>query len=64
MSGSVAVFDSRLHQIQTGFTVLANVSGMQEKIESMHKELLELISTLSDEAASERSSLVRGLRTF
>ncbi|KAJ7815182.1 hypothetical protein B0H14DRAFT_2848558 [Mycena olivaceomarginata] len=57
MSRRIKGGSRRFSAIQTGFTVLANASGMQEKIESMHKELLELISTLSDEAASERSSL-------
>lgn len=47
-------------QIETMAAVVSGVAGMQEKMQSMHKEILELISALSDDAASQQSSLVCG----
>ncbi|KAJ7181058.1 hypothetical protein C8R46DRAFT_1319617 [Mycena filopes] len=47
-------------QGQTGVTVLRDVMQVQTEADNMHKELLELISTLSDTdgTMSDRSSLV------
>lgn len=38
--------------------VFNSITIMQNKIEAMHKDLLELISNLSDETMSEKSSFV------
>ncbi|KAJ7711197.1 P-loop containing nucleoside triphosphate hydrolase protein, partial [Mycena metata] len=45
-------------KVQTGFTMLNNVIQVQHEAEAMHTELLELITTLSDGATSDRSSSV------
>ncbi|KAJ7166828.1 hypothetical protein C8R46DRAFT_1034821 [Mycena filopes] len=51
-----------VQQGQTGVTVLSDVVQVQTEADNMHKELLELISALSDTdgTMSDRSSLVRG----
>ncbi|KAJ7041426.1 hypothetical protein C8F04DRAFT_1253118 [Mycena alexandri] len=43
---------------QTALTVLTNVIQVQSEVEAMHKELMELISTLSEGTVSDQSSLV------
>ncbi|KAF7365939.1 ATPase-AAA-core domain-containing protein [Mycena venus] len=48
----------KIRRVETGLTLLNHVSVMQERMQTMHKELLELISTLSDETESEQSSLI------
>ncbi|KAF7358129.1 hypothetical protein MVEN_00861000 [Mycena venus] len=40
----------------TGVSVLSNMEEMKKMADTMHKKLLELISTLSDATISERSS--------
>ncbi|KAJ7735033.1 hypothetical protein B0H16DRAFT_135592 [Mycena metata] len=45
-------------QVQTGLTVLDNVIQIQREAETMHKDLIELITTLSDGTTSDRSSSV------
>ncbi|KAJ7735191.1 hypothetical protein B0H16DRAFT_1765411, partial [Mycena metata] len=45
-------------KVLTGFTMLNNVIQIQREAESMHKDLVELIATLSDGATSDRSSSV------
>ncbi|KAF7351914.1 hypothetical protein MVEN_01153200 [Mycena venus] len=45
-------------KIETMAIVVNDIGEMQEKMQNMHKELLELISTLSNEEASEQSSLI------
>ncbi|KAJ7758309.1 hypothetical protein B0H16DRAFT_1689329 [Mycena metata] len=45
-------------KVQTGFTVLNNAIQIQHEAETMHKELLEIIATLSDGTISDRSSSV------
>ncbi|KAJ7797980.1 hypothetical protein B0H14DRAFT_3546462 [Mycena olivaceomarginata] len=47
-----------IFKINTGVSVLSNVEEMKKAANTMHKELLELISTLSDATLSERSSSV------
>ncbi|KAJ7798455.1 hypothetical protein B0H14DRAFT_3544584 [Mycena olivaceomarginata] len=47
-----------IFKIETGVSVLSNVEGMKRKADTMHKELLELIATLSDATNSERSSSI------
>ncbi|KAJ7495286.1 hypothetical protein FB451DRAFT_1213756 [Mycena latifolia] len=42
----------------TGITVLYNITQIQQEAEMMHKEVLELISTLSDGTTSDRSSSI------
>jgi hypothetical protein len=51
--------DLNLIQIDNGTTLFGNISEMQKKSERMHKELLELISTLSDGTISDHSSSVQ-----
>ncbi|KAJ7463164.1 hypothetical protein FB451DRAFT_1493879 [Mycena latifolia] len=43
-------------QTETGITALENIAQMKEEMDRMQKEVLELISTLSDGTASDRSS--------
>ncbi|KAJ7735061.1 hypothetical protein B0H16DRAFT_136049 [Mycena metata] len=45
-------------KVQTGFTMLNNAIQIQYEAEMMHKDLLELIATLSDGTISDRSSSV------
>ncbi|KAJ7690931.1 P-loop containing nucleoside triphosphate hydrolase protein [Mycena metata] len=45
-------------KVQTGFTMLNNVIQIQREAENMHKDLLELVETLSDGTISDRSSSV------
>ncbi|KAF8151114.1 hypothetical protein K438DRAFT_1778887 [Mycena galopus ATCC 62051] len=45
-----------IFKIETGLSVLSNVEEMKKTADTMHKELLQLISTLSDATISERSS--------
>jgi hypothetical protein len=45
-------------QIETGARLFGNIAEMQKKAEGIHKELLELISTLSDGTTSDTSSSV------
>ncbi|KAJ7816965.1 hypothetical protein B0H14DRAFT_2843845, partial [Mycena olivaceomarginata] len=47
-----------IFKIKTGVSVLSNVKEMKKAADTMHKELLELISTLSDATISERSSSI------
>ncbi|KAJ7159686.1 hypothetical protein C8R46DRAFT_1287162 [Mycena filopes] len=49
-----------VQQVQTGVTVLGDVVQVQTEADNMHRELLELISALSntDDTMSDRSSLV------
>ncbi|KAJ7185149.1 hypothetical protein GGX14DRAFT_409305 [Mycena pura] len=49
---------AEVFKIDTGVTVFGNIIEMQRKAEHMHKELLELISTLSDGTTSDRSSSI------
>ncbi|KAJ7455843.1 hypothetical protein FB451DRAFT_1184133 [Mycena latifolia] len=42
----------------TGITVLGDITQMQQEAEMIHKEVLELISTLSDGTTSERASSI------
>ncbi|KAJ7480773.1 hypothetical protein FB451DRAFT_1446803 [Mycena latifolia] len=44
--------------IEAGVTVFDNIAEIQQKTEAMHKELLEMISKLSDATSSDRSSSV------
>ncbi|KAJ7869419.1 hypothetical protein B0H13DRAFT_1896660 [Mycena leptocephala] len=45
-------------KIDSGATVLDSIHEMKNKTEIMHREILELISTLSDGTASDRSSSI------
>ncbi|KAJ7479550.1 hypothetical protein FB451DRAFT_1365343 [Mycena latifolia] len=45
-------------KIETGITALVNITQMQQEVEMMHKEVLELIATLSDGTTSDRSSSI------
>ncbi|KAJ7711081.1 hypothetical protein B0H14DRAFT_2645936 [Mycena olivaceomarginata] len=45
-----------IFKIETGVSVLTNVEEMKKAADTMHKELLELITTLSNTTISERSS--------
>ncbi|KAJ7732013.1 hypothetical protein B0H16DRAFT_1468818 [Mycena metata] len=45
-------------KVQTGFTMLNNAMQIQREAETMHKNLLELIATLSDGTTSDKSSSV------
>ncbi|KAJ7730924.1 hypothetical protein B0H14DRAFT_3616658, partial [Mycena olivaceomarginata] len=47
-----------IFKIETGVSVLSNVEEMKKAADTMHKELLELISTLSDATISETSSSI------
>jgi hypothetical protein len=51
-------------QINTGVTVLNSVEEMKKIADTMHKDLLELISSLSDATISERSSSVTILKSL
>ncbi|KAJ7458627.1 hypothetical protein FB451DRAFT_1372295 [Mycena latifolia] len=42
-------------EIESGVTILNTISEMQSKTDKMHKELLEMISNISDGTASDRS---------
>ncbi|KAF8167063.1 hypothetical protein K438DRAFT_1774801 [Mycena galopus ATCC 62051] len=42
-------------KIDQGFSIFRNISEMQKKADNMHKELLELVSTLSDGTTSDSS---------
>ncbi|KAJ6603298.1 hypothetical protein DFH09DRAFT_1458693 [Mycena vulgaris] len=42
-------------QIQGGLSILADITEIRGKTQQMHNELLELISSLSDDATSDRS---------
>ncbi|KAJ7114934.1 hypothetical protein C8R44DRAFT_740272 [Mycena epipterygia] len=46
-------------KVERGVTILADVMSIQKRTETMHQELLELISNLSDETTSDRSSSCR-----
>ncbi|KAJ6563061.1 P-loop containing nucleoside triphosphate hydrolase protein [Mycena vulgaris] len=45
-------------KLPTGVTILGNVAEMQKATDKMHRELLELVSTLSDGTTSDRSSSI------
>ncbi|KAJ7763293.1 hypothetical protein B0H16DRAFT_1804266 [Mycena metata] len=45
-------------KVQTGFIMFNNVIQIQHEAETMHKDLLEIIATLSDGTISDRSSSV------
>jgi hypothetical protein len=45
-------------QVNTSVAVNTNINEMKKKAASMHTELLELISTLSDGTVSDKSSSV------
>ncbi|KAJ7431782.1 hypothetical protein FB451DRAFT_1421182 [Mycena latifolia] len=55
-AGLQQAFD--VFETETGITVLGNVARMQQETDRMHKEVLELISTLSDGTTSDRSSSI------
>ncbi|KAJ7734805.1 hypothetical protein B0H16DRAFT_1766878 [Mycena metata] len=44
-----------IFKVQTEFTVLNNVIQVQHEAEAMHRELLELVATLSDGTVSDKS---------
>jgi hypothetical protein len=50
--------DSFNDQVEVGANLLTNISEMQRKADSLHQELLELISSLSDQTTSDRESSV------
>ncbi|KAJ6517812.1 P-loop containing nucleoside triphosphate hydrolase protein, partial [Mycena vulgaris] len=45
-------------KVQTGVPILGNVTEMRKETDKMHRELLELISTLSDGRTSDSSSSI------
>ncbi|KAJ7479042.1 hypothetical protein FB451DRAFT_1450786, partial [Mycena latifolia] len=47
-----------MFKTESGITALVNISKMQQEAERMHREVLELISTLSDGTTSDRSSSI------
>ncbi|KAJ7113907.1 hypothetical protein C8R44DRAFT_740788 [Mycena epipterygia] len=47
-------------KIETGASLLADISNMQKSSEETHNALLELIATLSDGASSDRLSSITG----
>jgi hypothetical protein len=51
-------FGSNYTQIESGASVLMDVAAMQQNADNMRKELLELISSISDGTNSERASSV------
>ncbi|KAJ7929865.1 hypothetical protein B0H13DRAFT_1859349 [Mycena leptocephala] len=46
----------KIFKVDTGAMMMTNMDEMKKKTEAMHKELLELISALSDGTVSDRSS--------
>ncbi|KAJ6603294.1 hypothetical protein DFH09DRAFT_1124130 [Mycena vulgaris] len=50
-------------QIEASAKILTDVFKMQEKTQSLHEELLDLISSMSDESNSDRSSSIYQLVT-
>ncbi|KAJ7142990.1 hypothetical protein C8R44DRAFT_846699 [Mycena epipterygia] len=50
-------------KIEQGLSLFADISSMKERTENMHKELLELISNLSDGSISDTSSFVYQMHT-
>ncbi|KAJ6520692.1 hypothetical protein DFH09DRAFT_1287429 [Mycena vulgaris] len=46
--------------IQTGANILADIGDMQRNAEERHNELLELMTTVSDESSSDRLSTLNG----
>ncbi|KAJ7925780.1 hypothetical protein B0H13DRAFT_1862865 [Mycena leptocephala] len=48
----------KIFKVDTGVMMMINMDEMKKKTEAMHKELLELISALSDGTVSDRSSSV------
>ncbi|KAJ7714295.1 hypothetical protein B0H14DRAFT_2644495 [Mycena olivaceomarginata] len=45
-------------KVEVGPNLLTNISEMQRKADSLHQELLELISNLSDQTTSDRESSI------